>query len=186
MVPRKMQFSLAPLRLFGGSVPEARTALRTRLAKRPGAVELRQWELTRGKVLAPGHSGTFALITRPVRGMAAALVAASQPQSIDGALRLLERWVLLKLGCLGVSCPAALSASAGARGRAMVASLAVRLDLCSAASVARHFKRAKATLSEGMAACRLRAEDRLILGMPLGRIVEEALHLQRSASSGRG
>jgi hypothetical protein len=67
--------------------------------------------------------------------------------------------------------------------RALVASLAVQLDLCSAASVARHFKRAKATLSERMAACRLQPEDQWILGTPLGRIVEEAIDLRHGPSS---
>jgi hypothetical protein len=176
--------ALAPLRLFGGSVPEARTALRNRIAKRPDAIELRQWELTRGMALAPGYAGTFSLMTRQVQGMAAALVAASESQGIDGALGLLERWVLLKLGCRGIDSLAALSSPAGARGRALVASLAVQLDLCSAASVARHFKRAKATLSERMAACRLQPEDQWILGMPLGRIVEEAIDLRNDPPPG--
>ena len=90
--------SLAPLRVFGDSVPEARATLRRQLAKRPGAVERRQWELSRGMVLAPGHSGSGAVNTRSVRGLAAALVAASQPQSIEGALGLLERWVVDRLG----------------------------------------------------------------------------------------
>jgi hypothetical protein len=176
---RAMGFdTLTPLRLFGDSVPEARAALRGRIAKRPGAIELRQWELARGMVRAPGDVGTFALMTRQVQGLAAALVAASQPQGIDGALRLLERWVLLKLGCRDVPGLATLSTPAGARGRALVASLAVQLDLCSAASVARHFNRAKATLSERMAACRLQPEDQSILGMPLARIVEEAIDLR--------
>ena len=177
---RSMGFdAMTPLRLFGDSVPESRTALRGRIAQRPGAVEIRQWELTRGIVLASGVVGTFSPMSRPVRGMAAALVAASQPQAIDGALTLLERWVLLKLDLRDVQGLAALSSPAGARGRALVASLAVRLDLCSAAAVARHFKRAKATLSERMAACRLEPENRAILGMPLARIVEEAIDLGR-------
>lgn len=182
---RAMGFdALAPLSLFGGSVPESRAALRSVLAKRPGAIELRQWELTRGLVLAPGHTGTFAVVTRSVRGLAAALVAASEPQSIDGALRLLERWVLLKLDCRGVPNLAALPPSVGARGRALVACLAAELDLCSAASVARYFKRAKATLSERMAACQRRAEDRVILGVPPSRIVDEAIGLLRGSLSG--
>jgi len=175
--------TLAPLRLFGDSVVEARAALRARIARRPGATEIRQWELTRGMVLARGQVGTFALMTRPVRGLAAALVATSEPQGIDGALRLLERWVLLKLGCRDAHGLAALSPPARARCRALVAGLAVQLDLCSAASVARHFERAKATLSERMAACRLQPEDRAILGVPLERIVEEAIDLGDGPSS---
>jgi hypothetical protein len=169
--------TLAPLRLFGDSVGEARTALRRRIADRPGAVELRRWELKRAMVRAPGHAGTFSVTTRQVQGMAAALVAASQPQGIDGALRLLERWVLRKLGSREVDCLAALSSPTGARGRALVASLAAQLDLCSAASVARHFGRAKATLSERMTACRHDPADRAILAMPLERVAREAIEL---------
>jgi len=170
--------TLAPLRLFGESVPAARSALRGRIAWRPSAVEQRQWELTRGMVLALGDAGTFSLAGRPVQGLAAALVAAGWPQGIDGALRLLERWVLLKLGQRNGPGLAAMASPEGARGRALVASLAVRLELCSAASVARHFGRAKATLSERMAACRHRPEDRTILGTPLARVVEEAIGLR--------
>jgi len=176
--------TLAPLRLFGDSVPEARTALRRRIADRPAAVELRQWELTRGLALAPGLAGTFSPMARQVEGRAAALVAASHPQGIDGALELLERWVLLKLDLRDTEDLAAPSSRTGARARALVGSLAVELDLCSAASVARHFGRAKATLSERMAACRLQPEDQRILGVPLERIVEEAIDLRHGRPSG--
>lgn len=175
--------SLAPLRVFGDSVPEARATLRRQLAKRPGAVERRQWELSRGMVLAPGHSGSGAVNTRSVRGLAAALVAASQPQSIEGALGLLERWVVDRLGGWNVPGLEALSAFVAARARALVACLAVELDLCSASSAARHFGRSKATLSERMAACRIGAEDRSILRISLGQIVEEAIELQKEAAS---
>jgi len=176
---RAMGFdTLPPLRLFGESVPQSRAALRGRIAQRPDAIELRRWELTHGMARAPGDAGTFSPMTRPVRGLAAALVAAGRPQGIDGALRLLERWVLLKLGDRDASGLAALSSPAGARGRALVASLAVQLDLCSAASVARHFGRSKATLSERMAASRHRPEDQAILGVPLARIVDEAIDLR--------
>lgn len=184
---RAMGFdALAPLRLFGDSVPEARAALRDRIARRPSAIELRQWELTRGMALAPGDAGTFSPVTRRVRGLAAALVAASQPPGIDGALGLLERWVLLKLGCRDVPGLGPRHSPAGARGRALVASLAVQLDLCSAASVARHFGRAKATLSERMAASRHAPEDQAILGMPLGRVVAEAIGLRDRPPSDAG
>jgi hypothetical protein len=179
---RAMGFdAMPPLRLFGDSVPAARAALRARIAKRPDAIELRRWELTHGMALAPGDAGTFSPMTRPVGGLAAALVAASGPQGIDGALGLLERWVLLKLGHRDAPGLGALSSPAGARGRALVASLAVQLDLCSAASVARHFGRSKATLSERMAASRHQPEDQAILGMPLARVVEEAIDLRDRA-----
>ncbi len=173
--------TLVSLHLFGKSVPEARSALRGMIARRPSAIEQRQWELTRGMVLASGDAETFPLMGRPVQKLAAALVAASRPQGIDGALQLLERWVLLKLGHRDAAGLAALASPEGAGGRALVASLAVRLELCSAASVARHFGRAKATLSERMAACRHRLEDRMILGTPLARVVEEAIGLRDPA-----
>lgn len=167
----------APLRLFGDSVPEARTALRSAIARRPGAVALRHWELTHGLALASGPGGAPAFAIRRVDGPAAALVAASHPQGIDGALECLERWVLLKLDLHEVQDLAALSSPAGAHARALVASLAVNLDLCSAASAARHYGRAKATLSERMAACRQDPADRAILELPLQRVVQEAIAL---------
>lgn len=183
---RAMGFdAMTPLRLFGDSVIDSRIALRGRIARRPGPVEIQQWELTRGIALARGAVGTFAPMSRSVRGMAAALVAASQPPTVDGALTLLERWVLVKLDLRGAPVLATLASRAGARGRALVASLAVRLDLCSAASVARHFNRAKATLSERMAACRIEPENRAILDMALARIVEEAIELGRLAEQRR-
>ena len=178
---RAMGFdTLAPLHLFGETVPEARTALRDLVAMRPGPTAIRQWELTRGLALASGYAGTFSSMTRPVRGLAAALVAASRPPGIDAALGLLERWVVVKLHLQGVDSLATLPAATGARIRALVAALAVQLDLCPAASVARHYQRAKATLSERMAACRHQPEDRAILGVPLDRIVEEAIDLAGS------
>ncbi|EGJ11065.1 hypothetical protein [Rubrivivax benzoatilyticus] len=66
-----------------------------------------------------------------------------------------------------------------ARGRALVACLAMQHQLCSAASVARYFHRAKSTLSEQMTACRARALDRTILQTPAQRIVDEAAALTR-------
>jgi len=62
-----------------------------------------------------------------------------------------------------------------------VACLVVDCRLCSAASVARHFRRAKATLSEQMAACRRRPADQAILRVPMQRIIEEASALQARA-----
>ena len=169
--------SFNPLRLFGDGVPEARAALRTLLARRPGANEMLQWELVRGLSLARVDAGAFSSVRRPMKSMAAALVAASQARSVDGALLLLERWVLSRLGLDDSDDLVAPHSLAGARVRALVALLAVRLGLCSAASVARHFQRAKATLSERMAACRQAPEDQAILGMPLRRIVNEAIDL---------
>jgi len=166
-----------PLGLFGPSVREARVALRRAIANRPGLVELRRWELTRGLALAPGLAGALEPLARRVAGPAAALVAASHPPGIDGALRLLERWVMLKLDLRDVDDLASLPSPAGARARALVASVAARLDLCSAASVARHFGRAKATLSERMAACRRDVADQAIIDLPLERIAREVVAL---------
>ena len=179
---RAMGFAARPLlQLFGDPVPVARTALRTWLAQRPTAMEMRQWELSRGLALAVGTVGPLPRMAREVRGAAATLVAASGPDGIDGALRLLERWVLARLGVRGGIRLADVSGSTGARGRALVACLAVDVALCSAASVARHFKRAKATLSEQMTACRHRPADQQILGTPMTRVVEEAIALAARA-----
>ena len=175
---------LNPLRLFGPDFPDNRSALAASVARRPGLVDMRRWELTRGMARAPGDAGTVSSVTRPVKGLAAALVAASQPQGIDGALLLLERWVLARMGLREGADLALPHSRAGARVHALVAILAVQLELCSAASVARHFRRAKATLSERMAASRGEPKDQAILGLPLKRIVDEAVDLRtRTAAS---
>jgi hypothetical protein len=101
----------------------------------------------------------------------------SWPDGIDGALRILECWVLSRLGVRDLIRLADAPGPTGARGRALVACLAMDFALCPAASVARHFQRAKATLSEQMTACRQRSDDRQILGTPKSRIVEEAIAL---------
>ena len=169
---------LNPLRLFGPNFPENRSAMASSIARRPSVIDMRRWELTRGMVRAPGDTGTVSSVTRPVKGLAAALVAASQPQGIDGALLLLERWVLARMGLREGADLALPHSLAGARVHALVAILAVQLELCSAASVARHFRRAKATLSERMAASRSEPKDQAILGLPLKRIVDEAVDLR--------
>jgi hypothetical protein len=175
---RARGFDIHPLLdLFATAVKEARVELHDCIGERPDAAEIRQWELVHGIVMAPGMAGISSPVSRSVSGLAAAMVAGSQPQAIDGALRLLERWVLVKIGRPDVPELSSLSSQAGARGRALVAILATRLDLCSAASVARHFKRAKATLSERMDACLRHAEDQAILNVALERVVREALDL---------
>lgn len=165
------------LALFGQPVPVARTVLRARLARRPQGMQIRQWELTRGLALAIGTVGPLHTMAREVRGAAATLVAAAGPEGIDGALRLLERWVLARLGVRKGAGLTELPRATAAHGRALVGCLAVDMNLCPAASVARHFKRAKATLSEQMAACRKRAADQPILRTPLSRVVDEAVSL---------
>lgn len=162
---------------FGATVLEARNSLRASLAKRPTKVEVLQWELAHGLALAAGSIGPIGRMSRQVRGGAAALVAASGAKGIDGALHLLERWVEAKLGMRAGQSLTLQKGLIGARGRALVAILAVRSGLCSAASVARHFKRAKATLSEQISAAKRRPEDQQILSMPMSRIVAEALAL---------
>ena len=168
----------SPLRLFGPNFPANRSAMASSIARRPSVIDMRRWELTRGMVRAPGDAGTVSSVTRPVKGLAAALVAASQPQGIDGALLLLERWVLARMGLREGADLALPHSLAGARVHALVAILAVQLELCSAASVARHFRRAKATLSERMAASRGEPKDQALLGLPLKRIVDEAVDLR--------
>ena len=92
-------------------------------------------------------------------------------------LKLLEAWVLTKLGLHGQVDLHAARDGIGARGRALVACLAMDHGLCSAASVARHFHRAKATLSEQMSACRARPADQQLLRTPVLRLIEEAVAL---------
>lgn len=70
----------------------------------------------------------------------------------------------------------------GARARALVAGLAVRSGLCPAASVARHFSRARATLCEQMAASRQREEDRQLLGTPIQLILDDLKRLSTRAA----
>ena len=171
------------LQLFGDPVSPARASLRAWLRTRPSERQIRQWELACGLALATGSVGPHAAIARELRRPeAASLVAAGGPEGIDGALRLLETWVKASLGmCQGLDLHTAHDAL-GARGRALVGCLARTHGVCSAASVARHFGRAKATLSEQMSACRRRPADRMILAVPVSRIVEEALALRRQAN----
>jgi hypothetical protein len=171
---------------FGPTVPEARAALRRWIARRPSEQEWRQWELMRGLELATGSVGPHATMARSVDGAAAMLIAAGGTFGIDGALELLERWVTAKIQPMnGLHLHEASSAMA-ARGRALVACLAVAHRLCSAASVARYFGRAKATLSEQMTACRLRPAARSILVTPVHRILDESEALKAQAQSRTG
>lgn len=161
------------LKLFGDSVQGARTSLRRWVAERPSEQAWREWELGRGLQLATGALGPRPSVAKAVTGAAAALIAAGGSSQVEGALRLLEVWVAAKLQ-LGRGAPLReVSSSEGARGRALVGLLALRHRVCSASSVARHFGRAKATLSEQMAACRRRSADRQILDTPLRRILDE-------------
>jgi hypothetical protein len=172
-------FSARPmLELFGTTVSEARVALRRWMRHRPSAQEWRAWELTRGLELATGSVGPRQAMARAVHGPAAMLIAAGGTYGIDGALALLAIWSSAKIDPANPPDLHAGSTAKAARGRALVACLAVDHRLCSAASVARYFHRAKATFSEQMSACRARPSDRIILGAPLRRILEEAASLQ--------
>lgn len=171
------------LQLFGDTVPQARTALRAWVARGPNERVWREWELTRGLGLAMGSVGPQPNMAMEVRGAGGAALVAAGRDGIDGALGLLEIWVALKLGLRSVAELRHGTGSASAHGRALVACLAVKHQLCSAASVARYFGRAKATLSEQMTACRVRPSDRPILATPARRIVDEA-HAVASNGSG--
>lgn len=170
------------LRNFGESVPQARASLRRWIARRPSEQEWRAWELTRGLELATGSVGPRPTMAKAVDGAAATLIAAGGTYGIDGALELLEIWTVAKIQPLNGLNLHESKSGAGARGRALVACLAVAHRLCSAASVARHFGRAKATLSEQMTTCRARPMDRVILATPLHRVIEEAVALRKAAS----
>lgn len=162
------------LREFGDSVQGARAALRKWVARRPSEQAWREWELSRGLQLATGTVGPRPNMAKAVNGAAAALIAASGSSRVEGALHLLEVWVAAKVQIGRGALLRDVKSQAGARARALVALLAVRHRVCSAASVARHFGRAKATLSEQMAVCRRRSADRKILETPVQRILDEA------------
>ncbi|MBV8501559.1 MAG: hypothetical protein JO006_07570 [Paucibacter sp.] len=168
---------------FGDSVPDARKALRKWLAARPSDQEWREWELSHGLELATGSVGPRPAMAKAVGNAAAVLIAAGGGYGVDGALALLEGWVTAKIQ---PAAPLDLQADLGAaaaRGRALVASLAVTHRLCSAASVARHFGRTKSTISEQMALCRARRGDRLIVATPLHRILDELVSLKRMSGN---
>jgi hypothetical protein len=173
------------LQPFGDSVPLARAALKRWVSGRPTEQEWREWELTRGLELATGSAGLHPFLAKTVDGSAAALIAAGGSYGVEGALELLERWVSARIHPTG---PLDLRTSAdplAARGRALVAGLAVAHGLCSGAAVARHFLRAKATLSEQLSACRARPSDRLLLATPLRRILEESAALRGASGAAR-
>lgn len=149
------------LQAFDASVVEARAALKAWIARRPVDRDVLAWELARGLRLAAGNSSPHRSVAAAAYGnAAAALVAAGDAAGIDGALDILERWVAMRLAISGSLETLPKSDPRGARCRAVVACLAVKHRLCSAASVARHFGRAKATLSEQMAAVQGRPADR--------------------------
>lgn len=167
------------LQHFGQTVPQARECLRAWIARRPDDQQCRIWELMNGLSLAAGTVGPQQAMARVVHGAAAAaLVAAGGADGIDGALHLLDAWVMARFGLAGAADLRQASGRSGARCRALVASLAVEHGLCSAASVARHFGRAKTTLSEQMICCRSDPVVRQMVAIPVQRLIEEAKALQ--------
>jgi hypothetical protein len=179
---RVQGFDVHPaLQLFAPSLPRARVALRDWMAQRPATREMAQWELACGLKLATCTVGSVASVAREVRTAAAAsLVAAGGAEGICGALRLMEAWVAARIDPTGPLDLHASRSPSAARGRALVACFAVQYRLCSAAAVARYFRRAKSTLSEQMTACRARASDRALLQTSAQRIVDEELDLTRA------
>jgi hypothetical protein len=170
------------LSAFDTSVIEARAALRAWIARRPGDREVLAWELARGLRLAAGNSSPQRSVAVDLRGTAAAmLVAEGGAAGIDGALEILERWVAMRLGISGPIEVLSGSDSRAVRCRALVGCLAVRHRLCSAASVARYFGRAKATISEQMAASQKRPADQQLIATPVEVILAES-----AAMRGRG
>lgn len=181
-------FDAGPLRaVFGESKAEARAAIRRCIRRAPTDDEWRVWELMRGLELPEEHVGSeqVKVVTKPLGVVAASLIVAGGSFRIDDALRLLEAWVTAKIHPGRNMGHANRSSMLTVRGRALVACLAVSHGLCSAAFVARHFERAKGTLSEQMKACRSRHADRLILATPLSRILEESAALRASDGSQR-
>lgn len=150
--------------------PEARRA--------PAEQEWRAWELTRRLELATGTVEPRLTMAKAVGRAAANLIAAGGSYGIDGALDLLEVWGGTRIHPTAPLNLKSDSSPVAAQGRALVACRTIEHRLCSAASDSRHYQRAKATLSEQMAACRSRPADRVIVATPLARILEEAALLR--------
>ncbi|WP_284620553.1 hypothetical protein [Aquabacterium humicola] len=168
------------LQAFDSSVVEARAALKAWIARRPADRDLLAWELARGLRLACGRSSPQRSVAVDLRGTAAAaLVAEGGSAGIDGALEVLGRWAAARLGIAGPLESLPSVDPRGVRCRALVGCLAVRHRICSAASVARYFGRAKATLSEQMAAARKRPSEQLLIATPVEVILAEVAAVRR-------
>ncbi len=169
---RRDGFDARPvLRYFGQDTTDARAALARWVSGRPREVAWQAWELSRGLVLAPTHEVPEPVGFREVKTEGAALlVAAAGSGGVQAALGLLVDWVGWQLGAISRLELGSRDARA-VRWRALVARLAVQHRLCSSAFVARYFHRAKATLSEQVAASRLRAEDAEIVATPVAKIL---------------
>jgi hypothetical protein len=162
------------LRLFGDKPIDARPALSKWISRRPSDQDWRSWELARGLALAPSMGGPRPTGFRAVKTQgAAALVAMAGQGGVEAALCLLTHWISTKIAANGAVDLHAGQDAQAVRGRSLVARVAAEHALCSSAFVARYFKRAKATLSEQVAASRLREADTLLVNTPMDRILEE-------------
>ncbi|WP_431286734.1 hypothetical protein [Roseateles chitinivorans] len=173
------------LRHFGGPVPEARSALRQWISRRPSERDWRTWELTRGLELATSNGGEQVRAAKTASRDAAMLIALAGGQGVEGALDLLHAWVTVRMQAPAMRGAKIRPSSMQPRVRGVVACLAVAHRLCPASTVARHFGRSKATLSEQMAACRSRPADRTLVATPLRRILDECVLLSTGVASRR-
>lgn len=170
------------LSLFGVGVNEGRAGLRRFLWRRPPDHEWHAWELARGLALAPSKVGPNPAGSRQIKSGDAASLIAMAGEGVDDALGLLSAWVTKRLGG-----PDQVDLREGrdevaVRGRAIVGRLARTHALCSSASVARFFGRAKATISEQMTASRSRPADNEMVSTPVVTIVSETLSRRRASS----
>ncbi|MDY0749102.1 hypothetical protein SNE35_31690 [Paucibacter sp. R3-3] len=174
------------LSYFGDATKAGRKSLTKWLAKPPSVETWRAWEMAKGLKLAIGDDGSGQAAARKVEAAAALLIAAGGGYGVEGALALLAKWVSTKISPSEEIDLHVGNDALAARGRALVAGLAVAHRLCSAATVARYFGKAKATLSERMTRCKAHPADRLILRAAPQRIAEEVAALRRSAATPSG
>lgn len=162
------------LSLFGENPIDARPALSKWMSRRPTEQDWRTWELARGLALAPSYGGPRPTGFRTMRTPeAASLVAKAGEGGVKAALCLLTHWVSSRIAP-GNALDLHEGRNAQAvRGRSLVARVAAEHLLCSSAFVARYFSRAKATLSEQVAASRLREVDTLLVATPMDRILQD-------------
>lgn len=166
-------FDVRPmLRWYGNEPVQARRTLRQWLSRRPSTLDWRAWELARGLVLAPSTGGPRPTGFREVKtAEAAALIALAGDGGIAAALDILADWVSRRIDRSGAADLYRGRDARAARGRALVARLATRHALCSSAFVARHFGKAKSTLSEQISASRRRDADTGLAATPMAEIL---------------
>ena len=157
------------LRSFGETEPLARAAFRDFIADPPSRPEWRAWERARGLASRP------TVPWETCSNLADELLGNG---GIDEALGLLDAWVAAELAPRDALDLKRRPEITGARRHALVACLAVHHGVCSAAAVARCFRRANATLSRHMKDCRARKEDARIVSAPVQRIVSDLAALE--------